>query len=138
MTTFKEYYVLQEGAKETLLKWAAAGLVSAAAYGMFNLGRSVHDVIVNLGDPEEYSKEEVPVLCHDEVRIPIIAQSLGYQLRDTGFFREWFSKKEFQFFNCNGTYISPEVIQRESSKPNGRRVFHPVREIVRKVSNNLL
>lgn len=58
MTTFKEYYIIEEGAKETLQKWVAAGLVSAAAYGMFNMGRSVHDVIVNLGDPEEYSPEQ--------------------------------------------------------------------------------
>ena len=60
MTTFKEYYIIEEGVKETLQKWVAAGLVSAAAYGMFNAGRSVHDVIanLNLGDPEEYSPEQ--------------------------------------------------------------------------------
>ena len=58
MISFKEHYIIEEGAKETLQKWVAAGLVSAAAYGMFNMGRSVHDVIVNLGDPEEYSPEQ--------------------------------------------------------------------------------
>ena len=60
MISFKEHYIIEEGAKETLQKWVAAGLVSAAAYGMFNAGRSVHDVIanLNLGDPEEYSPEQ--------------------------------------------------------------------------------
>ena len=62
MTTFKEYYILEEGAKETLTKWVAAGLVSAAAYGMFNMGRSIHtmfaDQLNKLKDPTEYSEEQ--------------------------------------------------------------------------------
>lgn len=50
--------ILEEGAIETLQKWVAAGLVVAAGYGMFNMGRAVHDVIVNLGNPNKYTEEE--------------------------------------------------------------------------------
>jgi hypothetical protein len=91
---------------------------------------------------DDYSSVEIPALCHDELRIPLFAQVLGYELVDLGFYRKWFSKKESQYFNCNDFPISLKTIQREYVRENGRRVFHPFRELIstdefEKVSINL-
>lgn len=77
---------------------------------------------------EKYNQIEVPELCHDELRIPLFAQALGYSLTDLGFFKKWFSKSEWKYFNCNNRYIEQKTIHKELSKEKGRRVFHPFRE----------
>lgn len=79
---------------------------------------------------EKYSKIDIPQLCHDELRLPLFAQILGFDLRDTGFYKSWFDKTESKFFNCIPKEISPVTIKKELSKRGGRRVFHPFRKKV--------
>jgi len=88
---------------------------------------------------ENYSQITVPDLCNDELRITLFAQALGYKLYDTGFFKKWFSKKEWKFFNCNDQEVSVQNIMKQLQKPNGRRVFHPYREQIdiEKINNIL-
>ncbi|MFW6227205.1 MAG: hypothetical protein ACOC31_03790 [Bacteroidota bacterium] len=80
---------------------------------------------------EKYSQIEVPELCHDELRIPLFAQALGFELTDLGFFKKWFSKNEWKYFNCNNHNIDQEIIQKELAKTKGRKVFHPFREEIK-------
>ncbi len=67
----------------------------------------------------------IPDLSNDEVRIPMYAQVLGYKLYDTGFYKKWFSRKEFKFFNANGITVQTKVIEKALKRNSGRRVFHP-------------
>lgn len=72
---------------------------------------------------------ELPEYCNDEVRFPVYAGIGGFELVDTGFFRKWFSKKEYKYFNCNGFEVQDKIIHRELERKKGRRVFHPYRKI---------
>ena len=76
----------------------------------------------------KYSEAEVPELCHDELRIPLYAQILGFKCKDTEFYRKWFDDEEKKYFNCIGQEIDIETIELEI-KNNGRKVFHPFRKI---------
>lgn len=69
-------------------------------------------------------------LVHDEIRLPIYAQMLGYDLTDTKFYMRWFDDIEKRQFNCVNREIDDKVIENELLKPNGRRVFHPYRKAV--------
>ncbi len=82
---------------------------------------------------EKYSKIEIPELCHDELRIPLFGQILGFELIDNGFYKKWFSKKEWKYFNCNDYDIITKQIKKELRKKNGRRVFHPYRNLLNDV-----
>lgn len=77
---------------------------------------------------KKYSQIDVPELCHDELRIPLFAQALGFDVVDLGFYKKWFSKSEWRYFNCNNWGIELKLIQNELAKKKGRRVFHPFRE----------
>ncbi|MFB6216238.1 MAG: hypothetical protein ABEJ72_04615 [Candidatus Aenigmatarchaeota archaeon] len=77
---------------------------------------------------ERFAEIEVPELCNDEVRVPLFAEALGFDLEDTGFFPEWGDKHEYQYFNAIGNNIALERIEEELGKENGRRAFHPARE----------
>lgn len=79
---------------------------------------------------EKYSKLDIPELCHDELRLPLFAQILGFNMQDTGFYKKWFDKDEKKFFNCIPEEISYKTIKMELSEVNGRRVFHPFRKEV--------
>ena len=79
---------------------------------------------------EKYSKVEVPELVHDELRVPLYAQILGFTAKNTNFTKLWFDKNEHKYFNCRGKmeyYIDIKTIREETKKPNGRKVFHPYR-----------
>jgi len=81
---------------------------------------------------EQYSKDVVPDLAHDELRLPLYAQLYNMKLKDTGFYRYWFNiNNEKKFFNCNSMPIRDSVISAEMRKPNGRRIFHPYRKTFR-------
>lgn len=73
---------------------------------------------------------DIPEYCHEELRLPLFAQIFGIPLTDTGFYKKWFSAPERKYFNCRGEEVLLSTIQGELEKPDGRRVFHPVREIV--------
>ena len=82
---------------------------------------------------KKYSEIDVPDLVHDEIRIPLFAQILGFTLKDTGFCKAFFSKEEYVFFNCNGSprwFITPKTVLQERKKADGRKVFHPYRTYV--------
>jgi hypothetical protein len=70
----------------------------------------------------------VPELCHDELRVPLIAQVLGFPLADTRICRAWMSRAEHEFFNCSDIEVQPGTILRELDDPCGRRAFHPYRK----------
>lgn len=80
---------------------------------------------------EKYSQTKVPELCHEEVRIPLFSQLLGFKLYDTGFYKKWFSEEERRYFNCRGREIKLAVIKKELAKKQGRRVFHPYYKTIR-------
>lgn len=79
---------------------------------------------------EKYSSVDVPELAHDELRLPLYAKALGFELFDTGFYKKWFSKREWRFFNCNEFDIKLWRIKWQMKKKNGRRVFHPYRSLI--------
>ena len=78
---------------------------------------------------EEYGSIDIPELCHDEVRLPLFAQILGFRLCDTGFNKKWFDEAEMKVFNCQNQEIETSIIREELSKPSGRRVVHPYRSV---------
>jgi hypothetical protein len=79
---------------------------------------------------EQYTQFPVPDWSNDELRIPLFLQSLGFEIYDTGFYKKWFSEREWKYFNCNGFDISWSVIKKELNKKGGRRVFHPYRQMI--------
>lgn len=78
---------------------------------------------------DAYAREDVPMLCNMEVRLPLFAQALGFPLVDTGFFKRWFEQEETKYFNCDEQEIEPSIIEQEAARPDGRRVFHPFRQL---------
>lgn len=81
---------------------------------------------------EEYSDLDVPAYSNDEVRVPLIAEALGYKLERTGLYPEWGQASINRYFNATGDLIHPEKIRRELEKTGGRRAFHPVRDRIGK------
>jgi len=78
---------------------------------------------------EKYASIDIPQLCNDELRFPLLAQILGFRLYDTGFYRKWFDEEEMKVFNCEDQEIKTSVIREELSKPSGRRIFHPYKGV---------
>lgn len=71
---------------------------------------------------------EVPELGHDELRLPLLGQALGFRLADTGFYPAWFDARTEELFNANGDALDPGRILEELGRPGGRRAFHPCRQ----------
>jgi hypothetical protein len=69
--------------------------------------------------------EECPI---EELRMPLFAQILGFELANTGLRRSWNDPAEDRFFNLNSVEIEPSTITAELARPDGRRAFHPVRK----------
>jgi hypothetical protein len=82
---------------------------------------------------EKYSKLSLPDLVHDELRVPLFAQILGFKFKDTGFSKSWFDREEHKYFNCMGRkhLIDRNLISKEFMKPKGRRAFHPFRDYLK-------
>ncbi|MCG8696595.1 MAG: hypothetical protein MI922_00965 [Bacteroidales bacterium] len=88
-----------------------------------------------LGPGESYPKSflesirniKIPDLSVDELRIPVMAQTFGFDMYDTFFYRKWFSEKEKKVFNSNGVDVQLKTIKKNLKRKKGRRVFHPVR-----------
>ena len=78
---------------------------------------------------EKYVSTDIPDLCHDELRLPLFAQILGFRLYDTGFCEKWFDQNEMRIFNCEGQEVKTSTIRMELARPSGRRVFHPYRMV---------
>ena len=77
---------------------------------------------------EKIKNIEIPILAHDELRIPMYAQVFGLNMVDTGFYKKWFSPREWRYFNSNSRDISIKNIEKQLKKRNGRRAFHPFRD----------
>jgi hypothetical protein len=76
---------------------------------------------------DQYAAIDPPELCHDELRLPLFAQILGFPIADTGFRRRWHDRDEDRFFNTNALEIAVSTVMTERAKPDGRRAFHPFR-----------
>lgn len=74
---------------------------------------------------EKYSRMKIPAQVHDELRLPLFAQIMGYKLYNTGFYKH--QKNERRYFNLLAQQIKIGTIKQELKKPRGRRVFHPYR-----------
>lgn len=70
----------------------------------------------------------VPEYGHDELRLPLFAQILGFKMKATGFYGEWGNPNVQRYFNCHGDEISLDMISEELNIDEGRRVFHPYRK----------
>ena len=73
---------------------------------------------------DNFSKLNMPAICHEEIYFPLFAQLLNYPLKDTEFFNGWFNDKEKRYFNCDKNYVSKKTIRSELLL-RGRKVFHP-------------
>jgi hypothetical protein len=81
----------------------------------------------------QYAELDVADVGHDELRLPLFAEILGFPVVDTGLRRSWEAAEEDRFFNATGQEIAEATILSELDRPDGRRAFHPVRRILRSV-----
>lgn len=79
---------------------------------------------------EKYTEADVPELAHDELRVPLFAQIFDLTCKDSGLREGWDSDEEDRFFNCDGVDIPREIIIAEIDKKDGRRAFHPFKDII--------
>ena len=76
---------------------------------------------------DAYAQIEPPALCNDELRLPLFAQILGFQIVDTKLRGPWRGEREDPFFHFRNQEIELSVMKGELAKPDGWRAFHPVR-----------
>jgi hypothetical protein len=76
---------------------------------------------------EAYAEIEPPLLCNDELRLPLFAQILGFPIADTRLRGPWRGEREDPFFHFRNQEIELSAIKAELAKPHGWRAFHPVR-----------
>jgi hypothetical protein len=76
---------------------------------------------------EAYAALSPPTLCNDELRLPLFAQILGFQIVDTRLRGPWRGEREDPFFHFRNQEIELSVIKTELARPGGWRAFHPVR-----------
>jgi hypothetical protein len=76
---------------------------------------------------ETYAAIDPPVLCNDELRLPLFAQILGFPLADTRLRGPWRGEREHPLFHFRAADVPLGAIQAELAKPDGWRAFHPVR-----------
>jgi hypothetical protein len=76
---------------------------------------------------EAYAGLDPPVLCNDELRLPLFAQILGFPIADTHLRGPWRGEREDPFFHFRAQEIELSIIYAELAKPDGWRAFHPVR-----------
>jgi len=77
---------------------------------------------------EKIKDIQIPRICNDELRIPLYAQILGFELVDNKFFK-WFYNPNYIAFNCDKIPVKFDTIAKEVVKVNGYRVFHPYLDI---------
>jgi hypothetical protein len=68
---------------------------------------------------ERYTEDEIPVLVHDEVRVPMFAQIYGMPLFETRL------ASTLRYWNCNKDYVAADKVY---AKRHELRSFHPVKE----------
>lgn len=67
---------------------------------------------------------QIPPISVDELRIPLYAQMLKFDLVDNGLF-VWNCNENSRFFNCNKIPVSFQLIELEMKRKNGFRAIHP-------------
>lgn len=74
-----------------------------------------------------YAKLHLPLIGHDELRLPNIAQILGIEMQDTGFVKDWFAEEglDFRLFNCDNHPVDKKELM-EAYIANYQKAFHPV------------
>ncbi len=77
---------------------------------------------------DAYSAAEPSEAGHDELRLPLFAQLLGFTSCDNGLYPRWFDPRVDALFNADNAEVDPEAVRREVADPWGRRAFHPCRE----------
>jgi len=102
-----DYFIREYGYKDLPIATLGPGT---------SLPRSFLEAIKNI---------KIPDLSNDETRLPLLAQINNFPIYDTGFFRKWFSDKEYRFFNANRFVINLKTIEKQLQLKNGRRAFHP-------------
>jgi len=76
---------------------------------------------------EAYAQVEPPLVGNDELRLPLFAQVLGFEVADTRLRGPWRGEREHDLFHFRNQEIDDETIRAELAKPDGWRAFHPVR-----------
>jgi len=76
---------------------------------------------------EAYAAVDPPIIAHDELRLPLFAQILGFPLADTRLRGPWRGEREHPLFHFRAPDVALAAIQAELAKPDGWRAFHPVR-----------
>lgn len=75
---------------------------------------------------DRYSREDPPDLVHEELRVPLYAQALGFPVTPLPhIYRTIKDPVEMRFFNCEKQAIAEGTIRAELAKVGGRRVLHP-------------
>ena len=81
---------------------------------------------------EKYSQIDIPEVCNDEVRLPLIAQIFGFNIHDTGFYDRLDENKK-RSFNLKRR-IEDAAITNELKIAGGNRVFHPYYRVYKPLS----
>jgi hypothetical protein len=76
---------------------------------------------------EAYAAADPPALVNDELRVPLFAQILGFELADTRLRGSWRGEREHDLFHLRSHEIELATIRSELANPDGARAFHPVR-----------
>jgi hypothetical protein len=76
---------------------------------------------------EAYAELDPPVLCNDELRLPLFAQILAFPLADTRLRSAWGGERDHPLFHFRAADVPLDAIKAELAKPDGWRAFHPVR-----------
>jgi hypothetical protein len=75
---------------------------------------------------ESFSKFVMPEMSMDELRLPLAAQILGFNLSDTRLCRSFHMEDEVRVFNTVKQEVLLSTVVQELEQMRGRRAFHPV------------
>lgn len=74
---------------------------------------------------EQYASADIPEIVNDELRTTIFADSMGFTIKDTGFYNGWETDTVISHFNCKNSPVSID----EFESNNMEDAYHPVREL---------
>jgi hypothetical protein len=76
---------------------------------------------------EAYAAVDPPLIAHDELRLPLFAQILGFPLADTRLRGPWRGERDHPLLHFRAPDVPIGAIRAELANPDGWRAFHPVR-----------
>jgi len=80
---------------------------------------------------EKFVHEPDVEWVHEEITLPAYAEVFGFQLVDHGMHPGFVKTPEEKYFSCNEEVsVSTELIVEQMKLPQGRRTFHPVKQVV--------